>query len=167
VATSNANPSLRRGRVSTADSSSGGAGRRGYNAAVTPRTVRAVLALLLAGHAFLAVGPFHLGAVRVGGVSLLWWYGGAVAPLLAAAVALLMPRGGAARSSPQARRHGSAGCNAQFEPSGAGGSPPRGEARVDRGEPPIRDERSAVAGDEGARATSRAARRPDARRAAR
>ena len=60
---------------------------------VTPRTVRAVLALLLAGHAFLAVGPFHLGAVRIGGVSLLWWYGGAVAPLLAAAVALLVARG--------------------------------------------------------------------------
>lgn len=49
-----------------------------------------LLGLVLAGLAFLALGPFDVGAVRVAGVSLLWWYGGAVAPVAAALVTLAL-----------------------------------------------------------------------------
>lgn len=45
---------------------------------------------MLAGLAFLALGPFDVGAVRVAGVSLLWWYGGAVAPVAAAVLTLAL-----------------------------------------------------------------------------
>jgi hypothetical protein len=71
---------------------------------VTPRSACAALVLLLAGQAFLAVGPFHFGGVRVGGVSLLWWYGGAVAPLLTVIVTLLVRRGDAGRAGSRARQ---------------------------------------------------------------
>ena len=52
------------------------------------RLARAALVLLVAGLALLALGPLHLGAIRVGGVSLLWWYGGFAGPLCAALVTL-------------------------------------------------------------------------------
>ena len=58
------------------------------------RLARAALVLLVAGFALLALGPLHLGAIRVGGVSLLWWYGGLVGPFCAACVTLAAFRSG-------------------------------------------------------------------------
>jgi hypothetical protein len=60
------------------------------------RTAIALLLVLLAGAWLLAVAPAAPGAVRVGGVSLLWWYAGGAAPLAATAIAIafLMRRGG-------------------------------------------------------------------------
>lgn len=52
------------------------------------RLAGGVLLALLAGAAALALGPRDPGAIRVGGVSLLWWYGAAAAPVVAALVAL-------------------------------------------------------------------------------
>ena len=52
------------------------------------RLARLTLVVLLAGLVFLATEPFHLAAIRVRGVSLLWWYGGALAPLCAALITL-------------------------------------------------------------------------------
>ena len=52
------------------------------------RLARAALVLLVAGLALLALGPLRLGAIRVGGVSLLWWYGGLAGPLYDALVTL-------------------------------------------------------------------------------
>lgn len=60
--------------------------------AVTNRTKGVlVLFLLLAGFPMIGALPHQLGAIRVGGLSLLWWYGGIAAPLAAwlAAVAWL------------------------------------------------------------------------------
>ncbi len=47
-----------------------------------------VLLLLLAGLPLIGVLPHQLGAIRMGGLSLLWWYGGIVAPLAAWLVAV-------------------------------------------------------------------------------
>jgi hypothetical protein len=52
------------------------------------RTALTLLLGLLAGAVVLALAPAAPGAVRVGGVSLLWWYAGAAAPLAATAIAL-------------------------------------------------------------------------------
>lgn len=52
------------------------------------RLAGGVLLALLAGAAALALGPRDPGAIRVGGVSLLWWYGAAAAPVASALVAL-------------------------------------------------------------------------------
>ena len=51
-------------------------------------TAIAALLVLLAGAPLLALAPAAPGAVRVGGVSLLWWYAGFVAPLLATALTI-------------------------------------------------------------------------------
>jgi hypothetical protein len=45
-----------------------------------------VVLLLLAGAGVLATLPRGAGAMRVGGLSLLWWYAGLVAPAAAVAV---------------------------------------------------------------------------------
>jgi hypothetical protein len=57
-----------------------------------PRRRRAaILALLvlLLGAPLLALAPASPGAVRIGGVSLLWWYAGLVGPVLASIVGLV------------------------------------------------------------------------------
>jgi hypothetical protein len=57
-----------------------------------PRRRRAaivVLLVLLLGAPLLALAPASPGAVRIGGVSLLWWYAGLVGPVLASAVAIV------------------------------------------------------------------------------
>lgn len=57
--------------------------------AVTNRTKGVlVLLLLLAGFPLIGALPHQLGAIRVGGLSLLWWYGGIAAPLAAWLVAV-------------------------------------------------------------------------------
>jgi hypothetical protein len=62
-----------------------------------------VVLLLLAGAGVLATLPFGAGAMRVGGLSLLWWYAVVGGPLAAAAVTT-----GALASRPLRSRHGSA-----------------------------------------------------------
>ncbi len=52
------------------------------------RAATLVLLVIIAGAGVLAYGPFALGTLRVGGVSLIWWYVAAVAPMAAAALAL-------------------------------------------------------------------------------
>lgn len=44
------------------------------------------IVLLLVGAVVLGVLPFGAGAVRVGGLSLLWWYAAVLAPALAVVV---------------------------------------------------------------------------------
>jgi hypothetical protein len=59
------------------------------------RTAIAALLVLLVGAPLLALAPAAPGAVRVGGMSLLWWYTGLVAPLLATVIAIVvLVRGG-------------------------------------------------------------------------
>jgi hypothetical protein len=55
-----------------------------------------LLLVLLAAAVVIALGPAAPGAVRVGGVSVLWWYVGVLAPLAATVVAIawLVRRGG-------------------------------------------------------------------------
>ena len=50
----------------------------------------AALLVLLAIAPLLALAPAAPGAVRVGGVSLLWWYAALVAPLIATALAIVL-----------------------------------------------------------------------------
>jgi hypothetical protein len=47
-----------------------------------------VLLVLLAGFPLIGALPHQIGAIRVGGLSLLWWYGGVVAPVAAWLVAV-------------------------------------------------------------------------------
>lgn len=60
------------------------------------RTAIGLLLVLLAAAVVIALGPAAPGAVRVGGVSVLWWYVGVLAPLAATVVAIawLVRRGG-------------------------------------------------------------------------
>jgi hypothetical protein len=53
-----------------------------------------VVLLLLAGAGALATLPRGAGAMRVGGLSLLWWYAAVVAPgtVVAITAAVLLPR---------------------------------------------------------------------------
>ena len=53
------------------------------------RAATLVLLLLIAGASVLAHGPFGLGALRLGGVNLLWWYVAVVAPFAGATVTVL------------------------------------------------------------------------------
>jgi hypothetical protein len=48
-----------------------------------------VVLVLLAGAAAVAVLPHGAGAVRIGGLSVLWWYAAVVAPCLIILVAFL------------------------------------------------------------------------------
>ena len=48
-----------------------------------------MLLVLLLGAPLLALAPASPGAVRIGGVSLLWWYAGLVGPVLASVVAIV------------------------------------------------------------------------------
>jgi len=52
-----------------------------------PATGVFLLVVLLAGFPLIASLPNQVGAVRLGGLSLLWWYGGVIAPVLAVLVA--------------------------------------------------------------------------------
>jgi hypothetical protein len=57
-----------------------------------PRRHRVCLLLvlsLLAGFLLLQTLPSAPGAIRVGGIGILWWYGGLVVPLVAWGLALL------------------------------------------------------------------------------
>ena len=47
---------------------------------------------LLAGVPVIATLPNQIGAIRLGGVSVLWWYTGVVAPMLAVLIAAACAR---------------------------------------------------------------------------